>query len=770
MATSQSESAGRKGGGLVVPGAEGGGEGRLRSRARSMRTQGRAGGRAEVRAARRRVVSHQERESEVLVGPAAFPASGGDSLRLVLEAAAMERDGVFGIRAAGEATGDLAVSGGRRCTLRGPGSAVHAAAEAGDVNALKQAVREAARGGACASCGGDGCAVWVDAGDEAGRSPLMLAVLGGHSSVALALFEAGADIDMVLLAHPDRERVAAALDQRTWHGRLTPLALAVLGGHTECVKRLVADGRSNMQATTSTGASLLHVAVLSGNVGVLDVIMKADDVPRDSVAANGLTALQMLHARYIETVAAAAAAAAAGRAEVEHVRGKLKAAEAEFGLAKTAFEVERHQIQAAAMAAAEAAADEFEHAKAKVELELKDLRDELGQAKDEAIAATEKATAAEAELGQVRDELGRVKAEAAAATEKATAAEAELGRVKAEAAAAAEKATTAEAELSALRDQLEHAKAAAAVAVSEAESEPNRAKSDGDAMAVQLATLQAELWRTADGDDAAAAAAAEIARLKAEAADTTSTLAATQAELGALHGELARIEAEHVAELAAAADVMAEQDVAAEVVAATLNAKLAAALEKAASLKDEVAALKGARDAASESAVEELTQMRDAYHCALSREAKIQDAHDSFVAEATDAARRAAEGATVALHDARTEATVLEMALQRVAPAAAETVAALWSVHSTHLEPDRWRALLDASLAADSAWVPDSAVSACQLCNQPFGLFRRRHHCRVCLDIFCATCSSHTIVRTIKGEPTPLRCCDACLPPPAALH
>jgi Myotubularin-like phosphatase domain/FYVE zinc finger len=38
-------------------------------------------------------------------------------------------------------------------------------------------------------------------------------------------------------------------------------------------------------------------------------------------------------------------------------------------------------------------------------------------------------------------------------------------------------------------------------------------------------------------------------------------------------------------------------------------------------------------------------------------------------------------------------------------------------------------------------WVPDSEQSACALCGSSFNLFRRRHHCRVCLKIFCASCA-----------------------------
>lgn len=42
-------------------------------------------------------------------------------------------------------------------------------------------------------------------------------------------------------------------------------------------------------------------------------------------------------------------------------------------------------------------------------------------------------------------------------------------------------------------------------------------------------------------------------------------------------------------------------------------------------------------------------------------------------------------------------------------------------------------------------WVPDNVVASCMApeCKAPFTLFNRKHHCRVCGRIFCASCSSH---------------------------
>jgi len=39
-------------------------------------------------------------------------------------------------------------------------------------------------------------------------------------------------------------------------------------------------------------------------------------------------------------------------------------------------------------------------------------------------------------------------------------------------------------------------------------------------------------------------------------------------------------------------------------------------------------------------------------------------------------------------------------------------------------------------------WMPDSNSLDCYDCGKAFTTFRRRHHCRVCGQIFCWKCSS----------------------------
>ncbi|KAL2041993.1 hypothetical protein N7G274_005181 [Stereocaulon virgatum] len=42
-------------------------------------------------------------------------------------------------------------------------------------------------------------------------------------------------------------------------------------------------------------------------------------------------------------------------------------------------------------------------------------------------------------------------------------------------------------------------------------------------------------------------------------------------------------------------------------------------------------------------------------------------------------------------------------------------------------------------------WQPDSEVSQCPICGTTFGLWYRRHHCRKCGRVVCASCSPHRI-------------------------
>jgi hypothetical protein len=57
-----------------------------------------------------------------------------------------------------------------------------------------------------------------------------------------------------------------------------------------------------------------------------------------------------------------------------------------------------------------------------------------------------------------------------------------------------------------------------------------------------------------------------------------------------------------------------------------------------------------------------------------------------------------------------------------------------------------------------SKWQPDTAN--CELCTREFGLSRRRHHCRVCGNCVCASCSPFEL-RLSAAKP-PVRICSRC--------
>ncbi|XP_067015555.2 1-phosphatidylinositol 3-phosphate 5-kinase [Anabrus simplex] len=59
-------------------------------------------------------------------------------------------------------------------------------------------------------------------------------------------------------------------------------------------------------------------------------------------------------------------------------------------------------------------------------------------------------------------------------------------------------------------------------------------------------------------------------------------------------------------------------------------------------------------------------------------------------------------------------------------------------------------------------WMPDSVSKECYECEEKFTTFRRRHHCRVCGQIFCSKCCNQEIPGKIMGCTGDLRVCTYC--------
>ena len=62
------------------------------------------------------------------------------------------------------------------------------------------------------------------------------------------------------------------------------------------------------------------------------------------------------------------------------------------------------------------------------------------------------------------------------------------------------------------------------------------------------------------------------------------------------------------------------------------------------------------------------------------------------------------------------------------------------------------------SLEDRQDWMPDQLCKQCHGCEAPFTVFRRRHHCRLCGQVFCSSCSASFV----QVEDSTLRSCARC--------
>jgi hypothetical protein len=59
-------------------------------------------------------------------------------------------------------------------------------------------------------------------------------------------------------------------------------------------------------------------------------------------------------------------------------------------------------------------------------------------------------------------------------------------------------------------------------------------------------------------------------------------------------------------------------------------------------------------------------------------------------------------------------------------------------------------------------WMPDSRVTMCYECLAPFSVIKRKHHCRICGQIFCWKCSNNFISGEKWGYNGTVRVCEYC--------
>ncbi|KAJ3439450.1 early endosome antigen [Anaeramoeba flamelloides] len=59
-------------------------------------------------------------------------------------------------------------------------------------------------------------------------------------------------------------------------------------------------------------------------------------------------------------------------------------------------------------------------------------------------------------------------------------------------------------------------------------------------------------------------------------------------------------------------------------------------------------------------------------------------------------------------------------------------------------------------------WEEDNQANSCYNCGTKFTFTKRRHHCRLCGNIFCNTCSSYRITASHLGYHNAVRCCKEC--------
>jgi hypothetical protein len=68
----------------------------------------------------------------------------------------------------------------------------------------------------------------------------------------------------------------------------------------------------------------------------------------------------------------------------------------------------------------------------------------------------------------------------------------------------------------------------------------------------------------------------------------------------------------------------------------------------------------------------------------------------------------------------------------------------------------------DDIVGSKTFWMPDKFCKVCYDCGTPFSMFKRRHHCRLCGQVFCNTCSAYNVDGKGYGLQGSVRACKYC--------
>lgn len=198
------------------------------------------------------------------------------------------------------------------------------------------------------------------------------------------------------------------------------------------------------------------------------------------------------------------------------------------------------------------------------------------------------------------------------------------------------------------------------------------------------------------------------------------------------------------------------------------EARLVAAEEELALAMEEIEALtKSLQEANSE-----LADLKDALDAAESAKTKMSDDHAKKVGKLNkmlDALRREMALKDKVIDDLKAHVARLEKSLEKEKKRGSKAANKILTLESSLLEARQEISKLQKKMRAAlnwirgrelRAWVKNSDVLECPVCEDEFTLMRRRHHCRICGGVFCNNCTSHRHLSTSKKKP--VRACTDC--------